>query len=92
VHTLAWCDTVNNLQRSLDRQGLREFEIRVLFQMGAADSSHLVDSPLAAKLGLHRALFFSEELGTLEKFRPYAMPDEQWLKNAVEKMRRRGVE
>jgi hypothetical protein len=92
VHTLAWVDTVNNLQRSLDRQGLREFEIRVLFQMGASDSSHLVDSPLAAKLGLHRALFFSEELGTLEKFRPYATPDERWLKDAVEKMRRRGVE
>lgn len=92
IHTLAWCDTANNLTRSLDRQGLREFEIRVLFQMGAADSSNLVDSPLAAKLGLHRALFFSEELGTLEKFRPYAMPDEQWVKHAMETMQRRGAE
>jgi len=92
IHLLAWCDTVNNLTRSLDRQGLREFEIRVLFQMGAADSSNLVDSPLAAKLGMHRALFFSEELGTLEKFRPYAQPDEHWLQEAVTKMRKRGVE
>lgn len=79
IHTLAWCDTVNNLNRSLDRQGLKEFEIRVLFQMGAADSSNLIDSPLASKLGLHRALFFSEEQGHLEKFRPYALPDEEWL-------------
>ena len=79
IHTLAWCDTVNNLNRSLDRQGLKEFEIRVLFQMGASDSSNLIDSPLASRLGLHRALFFSEEQGHLEKFRPYAMPDEQWL-------------
>ncbi len=92
IHTLAWCDTANNLTRSLDRQGLREFEIRVLFQMGAADSSNLVDSPLAAKLGMHRALFFSEEHGTLEKFRPYAQPDERWLKDAVAAMRTRSVE
>ena len=87
VHTLAWCDTVNNVNRSLNRQGLREFENRVLFQMGASDSSTLIDTPLASKLGLHRALFYSEEQGTVEKFRPYAMPDDVWLANAVRSMR-----
>ena len=66
-----WCDTLNNLQRSLDRQALREFEMRVLFQMSAADSSNLIDSPLASKLGLFRAFFYSEDQGRLEKFRPY---------------------
>src|SRR5437660_509855 len=35
VHTVAWCDTHNNLTRCLDRQALREFEMRVLFQMSA---------------------------------------------------------
>ena len=30
-------------------------------------------------LGLHRALFFNEHLGTLETFRPYAMPGDEWL-------------
>jgi hypothetical protein len=79
VFTLAWCDTQNNLTRSVDRQGLREFEMRVLFQMSAADSSNLVDSPVAAKLGLHRALFYTEDQGRLEKFRPYGPPDDAWL-------------
>src|SRR5262249_56154724 len=79
IHTLVWCDTFNNLQRALDRQSLHEFDMRVLFQMGVADSSNLIDSPLAAKLGLHRALFHSEEQGRLEKFRPYGVPSDAWL-------------
>jgi hypothetical protein len=79
IHVLLWCDTMNNLQRALDRQSMREFDMRVLFQMGVADSSNLIDSPLAAKLGLHRALFYSEEQGKLEKFRPYGVPSAAWL-------------
>src|SRR5690606_39288843 len=64
-------DTVANLNRSLDRAAMREFEQRVLFQMGATDSSQLIDSPAASRLGLHRALLYSEESGLMEKFRPY---------------------
>jgi DNA segregation ATPase FtsK/SpoIIIE-like protein len=79
VHTLVWCDSFNNLNRTFDRQSLREFELRVLFQMSATDSSNLIDTPLASKLGLHRALFHSEEQGKLEKFRPYGLPSESWL-------------
>jgi hypothetical protein len=79
VHTLIWCDTLANLQRALDRQALRELALRVVLQMSVADSSHLIDSPLAAKLGMHRALFASEEDGRLEKFRPYGPPPEAWL-------------
>jgi DNA segregation ATPase FtsK/SpoIIIE, S-DNA-T family len=71
IFTLVWCDTLANLQRTLDRQALREFQMRVLFQMSAADSSTLIDSPLASKLGLHRAYFYTEDMGQLEKFRPY---------------------
>ena len=79
VHTLLWRDSFNNLNRAFDRQTLREFELRVLFQMSATDSSNLIDSPLASKLGIHRALFHSEEQGKLEKFRPYGLPSEAWL-------------
>jgi DNA segregation ATPase FtsK/SpoIIIE, S-DNA-T family len=89
VHTIAWCDTANNLSRALDRQSLKEFEIRVLFQMSATDSSNLIDAPFASKLGMHRALFFSEEQGHLEKFRPYAVPDVHWLNEALGAMRER---
>jgi hypothetical protein len=55
MHVLAWCDTTTNLERSLERQGLREFDNRVLFQMSAPDSTTLIDSTAASKLGLHRA-------------------------------------
>jgi S-DNA-T family DNA segregation ATPase FtsK/SpoIIIE len=79
VHTIVWCDSLNNLNRTFDRQSLREFEVRVLFQMSANDSSTLIDSPVAGKLGPHRALFFSEEEGRLEKFRPYGLPTDEWL-------------
>jgi hypothetical protein len=79
VYTLVWCDTLNNVSRALDRQGLKEFEMRVLFQMSAADSSNLIDTPMASKLGLHRALFYSEDRGQPEKFRPYGLPSPDWL-------------
>ncbi len=79
VHTIVWCDSLNNLNRTFDRQGLREFEMRVLFQMSANDSSTLMDMPTASKLGPNRALFFSEEEGRLEKFRPYGLPADEWL-------------
>jgi hypothetical protein len=79
VHVLAWCDSMNNLMRALDRASMREFEMRILFQMSANDSSNLIDNPLAAKLGVNRAFFHSEEQGRLEKFRPYSRPPEDWL-------------
>ncbi|HEX5472256.1 MAG TPA: FtsK/SpoIIIE domain-containing protein [Lacipirellulaceae bacterium] len=79
IHTLLWCDTYNNVNRLLDRMTLREFEMRVAFQMSAADSSSLLDNPAAAKLRQHRGLFASEDLGTLEKFRPYGIPTDAWL-------------
>jgi hypothetical protein len=79
VHALVWCDTPSNLLRTFDRQALRDFELRVLFQMSAGDSSNLIDSPAASKLGLHRAYFYSEEQDRLEKFRPYALPTADWL-------------
>ena len=60
----------------------------MLFQMSATDSSMLIDSPEAGKLGLHRALLYSEEQGTIEKFRPYAMPDEGWVREISERLRR----
>jgi hypothetical protein len=79
VHAILQCDTVANLQRTLDRNTQREFDWRVLFQMSATDSSTLIDGPAASRLGPQRALLFSEELGTIEKFRPWKVPDEALL-------------
>jgi DNA segregation ATPase FtsK/SpoIIIE-like protein len=79
VHTLIWSDNCTNVLRWLDRQTLRDLEYRVLFQMSASDSSQLMDSPAASKLGPHLALFHSEEQGLSEKFRPYGLPTREWL-------------
>jgi energy-coupling factor transporter ATP-binding protein EcfA2 len=89
VHVLIWCDSLTNLQRTFERGTLKEFELRVLFQMSGSDSSQLVDSPAAVKLGPQRALFIHEETGTLEKFRPYAFPTAAWLQTVSAAMRAR---
>ncbi len=79
MHALCWCDTLASLERTMDRSSLREMDHRVLFQMSASDSSNLIDSPLGNKLGFHRALAYSEEQGTVEKFRPYGPPAWDWI-------------
>jgi S-DNA-T family DNA segregation ATPase FtsK/SpoIIIE len=79
IHVLTWCDTVASLQRALDRNAIREFDSRVLFQMSSADSSTLIDAPVAGVIGQNRALFYSEELGVIEKFRPYAPLTSEYL-------------
>ena len=79
MHVLAATNTWNNVSRWIPRKLMAEFEMRVLFQMSANDSANLIDSPAATTLGLHRALFCNEHLGSLETFRPYAMPDSAWF-------------
>lgn len=87
LHAMIWCDTLTNLQRSFERSTLREFEMKVLFQMGTNDSSSLIDSPAAARLGVNRALFVHEELTAPEKFRPFSLPGDAWLRSVGEKLR-----
>lgn len=87
-HVFVSCDTYNNVNRFLSRKALSEFEMRVLFQMSANDSASLIDSPKAALLGLHRALFFNSQEGSLETFRPYALPGPEWIEAAGENLRR----
>jgi hypothetical protein len=83
IHVIAAIDTWNNVSRWIPRKLLGEFEMRVLFQMSINDSSNLIDSPAASTLGMHRALFHNEHHGTLETFRPYAMPDPAWLEDVA---------
>jgi hypothetical protein len=91
MHIIAAVDTLNSLNRFMNRKAISEFEIRVLFQMSANDSASLIDSPKASDLGLHRALFYNEHEGTLETFRPYATPDPDWLRQAAEQLGQRPV-
>ena len=80
IHFIIWCDVLTNLNRSIDRQLLREFAMRVLFQMNVNDSSTLMDTPAASRLGRNRALYLTEEQSFAEKFRPYGLPSAEWLK------------
>ena len=89
IHIITAVDTFNNVNRSMSRKALSEFEMRVVFQMSANDSASLIESPKASNLGLHRALFYNEQAGTLETFRPYATPDGEWLRHAGVQLSRR---
>ncbi len=89
LHILTTVDTLNNVNRSMSRKAQTEFEMRVVFQMSANDSASLIDSPKASNLGLHRALFYNEQEGTLETFRPYAMPDTDWISSVAHALKGR---
>jgi hypothetical protein len=86
MHLLISVDSYSNVARFISRKGISEFEMRVVFQMSANDSASLIDSPRAGSLGLHRALFFNEREGTLETFRPYALPSKEWGEEAMSKL------
>ena len=92
IHVVAWCDTMVSIDRTFDRGVMREFDNRILFQMSASDSSNLIDNPAANKLGPNRALVYSEEQGTMERFRPYALPDTPMLTMVRSKLAGRSVE
>lgn len=79
VHVFAWADTAPSLQLCIDRNALREFDSRVLMQMSANDSSYFMDTPTASRLGAERALIFSDEKGSTERFRPFEIASAQAL-------------
>lgn len=89
IHLLLSVDTFNNTNRFLSRKALTEFEMRIVFQMSANDSASLIDSPRASTLGLHRALLYNEQEGSLETFRPYALPPLDWVRDAGAQLHRR---
>jgi hypothetical protein len=81
IHLLVWCDSQNNINRRMSAQTVREFEMRIVFQMSLQDSLALIDSPMAAKLGPYRALFVSDDEGRLDKFKPFALPKVEWIQS-----------
>jgi hypothetical protein len=89
IHAIAACDTYNNVTRFIGRKPLTEFEMRVLFQMSAADSASLIDNPDAATLGFHRALYYNDREGYVETFRPYAQPGGEWVEGVEKFLARR---
>ena len=86
VHTLIWCDTATNMNRIFDRRSERQFDMRIVFQMSEDDSLGIIESPSAAKLGANRALYYSEEEATIEKFRPFSLGSEEWIKTIAKNL------
>jgi hypothetical protein len=81
IHTICWCDTFRKFESTLERN-VSEFDYRIALQMNMDESNGLIDSPIASKLGNCYALLYDEENnGLVEKFRPYSLPSEEWLKN-----------
>ncbi len=78
VHTLVWCESVEQLHRRLGADPLREFGVRVGAAMDDESSVTLLDTPDAARLKPHQALLYDEGRGRLVKFRPYALPAPGW--------------
>ena len=87
-HVIVTCDTYNNVNRFLGRKTMSEFEMRVLFQMSAGDSASLIDAPNASTLGLHRALLYNDREGSIETFRPYALPGNDWIDEVARQLKR----
>lgn len=87
-HVITTCDSYNNVMRFLSRKAVSEFEMRVVFQMSSNDSASLIESPLANDLGLHRAILFNGQEGWTETFRPYALPEAEWLAMARRELAR----
>jgi len=84
IHILTSVDTLSSVNRFMNRKALSEFAMRVIFQMSANDSASLIDSPKASNLGLHRALYYHEQEGYMETFRPYATPNADWFRQMAE--------
>ncbi|HEV3439748.1 MAG TPA: FtsK/SpoIIIE domain-containing protein [Gemmata sp.] len=89
IHIIVWCDSLTNLNRAFERPQLRDFALRVLFQMSSTDSSTLMDTPAASKLGRNRALYLQEDQERPEKFRPYGVPTPEWLNRTCARLRSR---
>lgn len=90
VHVIAWSDAYAGVAR-VDRRILGEFSMRVAGPMSNEDSGRVIDDPLASKLEKpHRAVFYDEERpGQVEKFRPYGIPEPQWIDAVGSRIRSR---
>lgn len=86
VHLLIWCDTVGNLQRSIDRRVINDISFRIAGVMSEQESVQILDGPDAARIDKpNRLLYYNlEEPGEPEKIRPYTIEDLAWLESIIE--------
>ena len=82
-------------QRPFQIEGKTVHEVGLPWHFGwvhpkdGGDSANLMDTPEASRLGVHRAFLYDEEQGEYEKFRPYGLPNADWLREVKQHLQRR---
>ena len=71
LHVVIWAENYSTVNRWLSRSAMREIEIRLLMQMGANDSTNLIESVAASRLGENVMLVHDEATGQSQGFRPF---------------------
>ena len=71
MHVVIWAENYSTVNRWLSRTAMREIEIRLLMQMGANDSTNLIESVAASRLGENVMLVHDEATGQDQGFRPF---------------------
>lgn len=89
MHVLAWCDSVRNLQ-SVGRAAISEMRVRVAGSMDEGDSTQFIDTTGAARLKPNRLVYVhKDEPESMTQFRPYALPNSDWLASTLERLKAR---
>ena len=78
VHSLVWCETIDQLDARLGERATNHFGLRVATALAVEDSLALLDSAYGASLRPHHALLADEDKSRLVKFRPYLLPPAGW--------------
>lgn len=71
MHVVIWAENYSTVNRWLSRTAMREIEIRLLMQMGANDSTNLIESVAASRIGENVMLAHDEATGQDQGFRPF---------------------
>ena len=83
VFVILVCNGAETMSRWLPRASQHDLELRLLGRMNAADSSSLVDSPIASELTAATTLLYDDADGSIIKFRQCELPDaadvRRWL-------------
>jgi DNA segregation ATPase FtsK/SpoIIIE, S-DNA-T family len=81
IHVVAWLENYSTANRWLSRSSMREFEVRALMQMSANDSTNLIDTVAASRLGDNVMLINDEAVGQSQGFRPFGFDSVRQLKD-----------
>jgi DNA segregation ATPase FtsK/SpoIIIE-like protein len=89
LHLVCWVDRKASLDRRFDSDLRRQFGLRLLGQMSAADSRALIDSELAATVSPAQLVFDDFDQAVTAVVRRLGFPGLDWLKTTVEAGRER---